>query len=80
MPNADDEGGLLIQDIEADSPAAEKGLAVGDTILEIDNKPVATVDEFEAAIATVKTKGLNTALVKASRDGEARFIGLPLND
>jgi len=80
VPNADDEGGLLIQDIEADSPAAEKGLAVGDTILEIDNKPVATVDEFEAAIATVKTKGLNTALVKASRDGEARFIGLPLND
>jgi len=80
VPNANDEGGLLIQDIEADSPAAEKGLAVGDTILEIDNKPVATVDEFEAAIATVKTKGLNTALVKASRDGEARFIGLPLND
>jgi serine protease Do len=80
VPNADDEGGLLIQDIDADSPAAEKGLAVGDTILEIDNKPVATVDEFEAAIAAVKTKGLNTALVKAARDGEARFIGLPLTD
>ncbi|RYG93960.1 MAG: PDZ domain-containing protein, partial [Alphaproteobacteria bacterium] len=79
-PNADGNGGLLIQDIDSDSPAAEKGLAVGDTILEIDNKPVATVDEFEAAIAAVKTKGLNTALVKAARDGEARFIGLPLND
>ena len=80
VPNADGNGGLLIQDIDSDSPAAEKGLAVGDTILEIDNKPVATVDEFEAAIAAVKTKGLNTALVKAARDGEARFIGLPLND
>jgi len=80
VPNSDGSGGLLIQNVEADSPAAQKGLAVGDAILEVDNKPVATFDEFEAAIAGVKEKGLNTALVKASRGGEARFIGLPLSE
>ncbi len=80
VPNADGSGGLLIQDIDEDSPAAEKGFAVGDAILEVDNKPVSTVDEFEAALAAVKDKGLNTALIKASRGGEARFIGLPLED
>jgi len=80
VPNSDGSGGLLIQDIDEDSPAAEKGFAVGDAILEVDNKPVSTVEEFETALAAVKQKGLNTALVKASRGGEARFIGLPLAD
>jgi serine protease Do len=80
VPNSDGSGGLLIQDVAPDSQAAEKGLAVGDAILEVNNTPVASLEEFEAAIAAVKAKGLNTALVKASRDGEARFIGLPLSE
>ena len=80
VPNSDGSGGLLIQDVDADSQAASKGLAVGDSILEVDNKPVSSVQEFESALDAVKARGLNTALVKASRDGEARFIGLPLGN
>lgn len=79
VPSSDGSGGLLIQEVDPDSAAATKGFAVGDTIDEVDNKTVTTLDEFEAAIKAVKDKGLNTALVKASRDGEARFVGLPLN-
>ncbi|UJW87877.1 Do family serine endopeptidase [Devosia sp. SL43] len=78
VPNADGSGGLLIQNVDPDSAAAEKGLAVGDTVLEVNNTPVNSLQDFEAAIDAVKAKGLNTALVKASRDGEARFVGLPL--
>jgi len=80
VPNSDGTGGLLIQDVEEDSPAAKKGLAIGDAILEVNNTPVANLDEFEAALDAVKAKGLNTALVKASRDGQARFVGLPLSE
>jgi serine protease Do len=80
VPNGDGSGGLLIQEVDPESAAAERGFAVGDAILEVDNKPVASVQDFEAAIAGVKDRGLNTALVKASRDGEARFIGLPLSE
>ena len=80
VPNADGSGGLLIQGVEDDSPAAKKGFAVGDAILEVNNTAVTTLDEFEAAIDAVKAKGLNTALVKASRDGETRFVGLPLSE
>ncbi|MGV8855312.1 MAG: Do family serine endopeptidase [Devosia sp.] len=80
VPNSDGSGGLLIQDVDPDSAAAKKGFAVGDAILEVNNTPVTTLDEFEAAISAVKSKGLNTALIKASRDGEARFIGLPLSE
>ncbi|KKB12211.1 hypothetical protein VE25_09100 [Devosia geojensis] len=79
VPDAEG-GGLLIQAINPESPVADRGLAVGDAILEVDNKPVTTVAEFEAAITGVRDKGLNTALVKASRGGEARFIGLPLGE
>ena len=79
VPNAGGEG-LLIQDIDPNSIAAEKGFQIGDTILEVDNKPVATPEEFEAALAGVKSAGRNTALVKAERDGNVRFIGLPLAD
>jgi serine protease Do len=78
VPNADGSGGLLIQNVEPESAAAEKGLAVGDAILEVNNTPVNTLDEFESALDAVKAEGRGTALVKASRDGNDRFIGLPL--
>ena len=80
VPNADGSGGLLVQDVDPESQAAQKGIAVGDAILEVNNTPVNSLEEFEAAIEAVKAKGLNTALVKASRDGNARFVGLPLSE
>lgn len=80
VPNADGAGGLLVQEVEPDSAAAQKGLAVGDAILEVNNTPVNTLEEFEAALDAVKGQGRNTALIKASRDGNDRFIGLPLSE
>jgi len=78
VPNSDSDG-LLVQDVDPASPAAEKGFAVGDTILEVNNQKVSSVDDFEKAVQSVKDAGRNTALVKAQRDGNTRFIGLPLN-
>ncbi|PXA96253.1 HtrA protease/chaperone protein [Nostoc sp. 3335mG] len=80
VPNGDGSGGLLIQEIEPDSTAAQRGLAVGDVLLEVDNKPLTSFSDFEAAIAGVQGKGLATALVKVARNGEARFIGLPIGE
>src|SRR5690606_31403398 len=77
VPNADGRG-LLIQDIDEESVAAEKGFTVGDAILEVDNKAVSTAKEFEDAITAVKNSGRSTALIKAERDGHVRCIGLPL--
>lgn len=78
VPNSDGSGGLLIQNIDPESVAAGKGLAVGDAILEVNNSPVNSLEDFEAALDAVKAQGRNTALIKASRDGNDRFIGLPL--
>ena len=73
-----DGAGLLIQGVEEDSVAAEKGFSVGDAILEVDNKPVSSAKAFEDAITAVKDSGRSTALIKAERNGAVRFIGLPL--
>ena len=80
VPNSDGSGGLLVQAVDPESQAAQKGIAVGDAITEVNNTPVNTLEEFEAALDAVKAKGLNTALIKASRDGNARFVGLPLTE
>jgi serine protease Do len=79
VPNGNGDG-LLIQDVDPDSTAADKGFQVGDTILEVDNKKVSTGKQFEDAIKAVQDSGRGTALIKAQRDGNVRFIGLPLTD
>ncbi|MBE7733638.1 Do family serine endopeptidase [Devosia faecipullorum] len=80
VPNGDGSGGLLVQNVEADSAASQRGIATGDVVLEVDNKVVQTAGDFDQAIAAVQEKGLNTALVKVARNGEARFIGLPITE
>ena len=80
VPNGDGSGGLLIQNVDPDSEAAKRGLATGDVILEVDNQAITTAGEFDQAIAGVKDKGLDTALIKVARNGEARFIGLPISE
>ena len=80
VPNGDGSGGLLIQDVDGDSPAAQRGFATGDVILEVDNKPVAEPGDFDAAVQAVRDRGLNTVLIKIARDGEARFVGLPIGE
>ncbi len=45
-----DESGIVINDIEADSPAAQSGLKDGDIIISIDKNPVRSVGEFEQAM------------------------------
>ncbi|MFC3704604.1 Do family serine endopeptidase [Devosia honganensis] len=78
VPNGDGSGGLLIQSVDPDSAAAQRGLATGDVILEVDNQQVSAAGDFDQAIAAVKDRGLNTVLLKVARNGEARFVGLPI--
>jgi len=80
VPNSGGEGGLLIQNVDPDSDAASRGFAVGDVILEVDNMPVQSLEDFEAAIDGVRDRGLSTALIMASRNGERLFVGLPIGE
>lgn len=78
VPNSSGPG-VLVQNVDPNSVAATKGFAVGDTILEVNNKKVSNGREFADALKSVKDNGRDTALIKAERDGQVRFIGLPLD-
>ncbi len=79
VPN-DNGPGIVVQDVNQDSTAASKGLAPGDVIIETDGKTINSADDFEKAISAVRDSGRSTALIKTSRNGNIRFVGLPLND
>jgi serine protease Do len=71
--------GVVILGVEANSPAADKRLNAGDTIVEIAQEVVANADDFQAKVDKLKRDGRRSALLLvASAEGELRFVALAL--
>jgi serine protease Do len=67
--------GVLVADVEPDSPAAEAGIKPGDILVEVNRTPVASVTDARAAVnATAKGKPL--LLLVRPQDGSTRFAAL----
>jgi serine protease Do len=69
--------GLLIMEVKSGSKAAERGLMPGDVVLEIAQQEVGSAADIGKGIKTAKGKG-KPLLMLVSRDGDARFVALPL--
>jgi S1-C subfamily serine protease len=63
--------GVVIANVDADSGAADAGLRRGDVIEEINRQPVASVNEFNAAL---QKAGRQSLLLRVRRAEGARFI------
>jgi S1-C subfamily serine protease len=48
-------GGVIVVQVRMGSPADEAGLIRGDIILEIDRKPIRSVDDFDAIVRKRKS-------------------------
>ena len=70
--------GLVVQDVAEDSAAFDKGLRVGDLIVEAGQEEIASVAEFETRIEDTREAGRKTIVLLVQRDGEPRFVALPL--
>ncbi len=71
------DGGVVVADVQPDSPAADEGLRRGDVILEVGgkavNRPSQVADEIDAA----KSGGKKSVLFRVQSDDGERFLALP---
>jgi serine protease Do len=72
--------GLVIEEIDPLSDAAEKGLQVGDVITEIAQQPVSDVDAFRTRVETAEEAGQKSILLLIRRGGNPRFVALSLEE
>lgn len=70
--------GLVIIDVTKGSDAAQKGLRVGDVLVEAGQQAVTSFDDLEARIAEATEAGRTSILVLVRRDGSPRFVPLSL--
>lgn len=71
---SEDVSGVVITEVRENSPAAEKGIAAGDVIVEIAQESVMTPQDVLDRIDELRRQGRKNALLMlASKDGELRF-------
>jgi serine protease Do len=67
--------GLLVTNVQPGSPAATQGLSRGDVILEVNQNPVNSVDEF---LKAVESSGNRPALLLVRRGTRNFFVTVPV--
>ena len=74
---SEDTKGVLVTDVKAESVAAEAGLAPGDVVVKVGEKPVATPQDVTDAIQAASDR--NSVLLLVARGGNQRFVGISPN-
>jgi serine protease Do len=72
--------GLVVTEVDPLSDAGEKGFLPGDLITEAGQKPVATVEDLQAAVAEAEEAGRKSLLMLMRRGGDPRFVAIALED
>ena len=75
----DDVNGVIVSEATELSEAAEKGLAAGDVIVEINQQIVTDPKGAKDIIDTAAKAGRNSVLLLVNREGDVRFVALRLN-
>ncbi len=72
--------GIVVQEVDEESEAFEKGLRAGDIITEAGQQKVAAGADLKARIDEAREAGRKSLLLLVRRDGEPRFVALSLED
>ena len=75
VPGAGKEG-VVVADVDQDSAAAQKGLKVGDVILEAGGEKVSNPSEITTVIANAKKDGRKAILLRVKSEQGVRFVAL----
>ncbi|HLJ62870.1 MAG TPA: PDZ domain-containing protein, partial [Stellaceae bacterium] len=77
---AEDVAGVIVTEVEADSPAAEKGVKPGDVIVEVAQQAVKTPAQISDKLAEVRKSGRKSVLLLVDHQGDLRFVALKLGE
>jgi len=75
-----DEAGLVIGELDTDSPLRDIGVRPGMAILSAASMPVNSVEDLEAAIADVKAKGRDKLLLAVRIGQQTNFVTADLSE
>lgn len=75
----EDVSGVLVADVKPDSPAAERGFAPDDIITRLGDREISSLVDLSVAMQAARDAGLRSVAVLVRRDGEARFLTLPVH-
>lgn len=78
VARADDGPGLVVTDVERDSPAAERGIVPGDVIVSVNSTEVSGAADVEKAVEEASKAGRKAVLFQISREDANRFVALPI--
>lgn len=70
--------GVVVTGIDGSGVAAEHGFAIGDVILEVAGKSVSSPADVRKVIASVRTDGKRTVLLRVKKGDTTRFVALPV--
>lgn len=71
--------GVVVADIDPDGVAAQKGLQVGDVILEAGGHPVSKPSDISAALAEAKKENRKAVLLRVKSGEDTRFVAIAVN-
>lgn len=69
---------MVVTEIDPDGAAAQKGLQVGDVILEAGGKTVSRPSEVSAVIDDAKKDGRKAVLLRIKNGDETHFVALAI--
>ena len=71
--------GVVVTEVDPQSPAAQKGLKVGDVIVEAAQEQVSSVEDVAKSIDKVRKSGRKAVLLRLEDGkGDLRFVAVPL--
>jgi serine protease Do len=70
--------GVVVTGVESSGIAADHGFSTGDVILEIAGKSVSTPADVRTVIASARTEGKRSVLVRVKKGDNTGFVALPV--
>jgi serine protease Do len=70
--------GVVVTGVDSSGVAADHGFTTGDVILEVAGKSVASPNDVRTVIASARTDGKRTVLMRVKSGDNTRFIALPV--